>query len=98
MNGAGFQNRVRRWCRSEEHMSELQSPDHLVCLLLLENKKWGTTFLKSSWTTGGARDVDPLLKQPLDILNCFHLNATQFHCIAETRRSKLTDSDRPELV
>src|SRR5258708_22011178 len=25
--------------RSEEHTSELQSPDHLVCRLLLENKK-----------------------------------------------------------
>src|SRR5258708_29693411 len=28
--------------RSEEHTSELQSPDHLVCRLLLEKKK---TFL-----------------------------------------------------
>src|SRR5258708_14102081 len=27
-----------RW-RSEEHTSELQSPDHLVCRLLLEKKK-----------------------------------------------------------
>src|SRR5207244_13608017 len=26
-------------CRSEEHTSELQSPDHLVCRMLLENKK-----------------------------------------------------------
>src|SRR5258708_33393154 len=25
-------------CRSEEHTSELQSPDHLVCRLLLEKK------------------------------------------------------------
>src|SRR5207244_13115857 len=25
--------------RSEEHTSELQSPDHLVCRLLLENKQ-----------------------------------------------------------
>src|SRR5947208_7911000 len=25
--------------RSEEHTSELQSPDHLVCRLLLDNKK-----------------------------------------------------------
>src|SRR5258708_22107139 len=25
--------------RSEEHTSELQSPDHIVCRLLLENKK-----------------------------------------------------------
>src|SRR5258708_17023683 len=31
----------RDWCpeRSEEHTSELQSPDHLVCRLLLEKKK-----------------------------------------------------------
>src|SRR5258708_30469121 len=27
------------WFRSEEHTSELQSPDHLVCRLLLEKKK-----------------------------------------------------------
>src|SRR5258708_28968120 len=29
----------RRQVRSEEHTSELQSPDHLVCRLLLEKKK-----------------------------------------------------------
>src|SRR5258708_29069003 len=36
-------NRVRernlQHFRSEEHTSELQSPDHLVCRLLLEKKK-----------------------------------------------------------
>src|SRR5258708_17033069 len=32
--------RPSRWHgRSEEHTSELQSPDHLVCRLLLEKKK-----------------------------------------------------------
>src|SRR5258708_16936879 len=31
----GFTGRLR----SEEHTSELQSPDHLVCRLLLEKKK-----------------------------------------------------------
>src|SRR5258708_11575818 len=33
---------IRNWARSdrsEEHTSELQSPDHLVCRLLLEKKK-----------------------------------------------------------
>src|SRR5258708_22251047 len=30
---------VRHLKRSEEHTSELQSPDHLVCRLLLEKKK-----------------------------------------------------------
>src|SRR5258708_2459755 len=37
-----FQDRdnFRQWfTRSEEHTSELQSPDHLVCRLLLEKKK-----------------------------------------------------------
>src|SRR5438552_10082401 len=29
-----------RHTRSEEHTSELQSPDHLVCRLLLEKKKY----------------------------------------------------------
>src|SRR3990170_7845391 len=31
--------------RSEEHTSELQSPDHLVCRLLLEKKKTSTCQL-----------------------------------------------------
>src|SRR5258708_11293313 len=31
--------RAGRARRSEEHTSELQSPDHLVCRLLLEKKK-----------------------------------------------------------
>src|SRR5258708_26891731 len=31
--------RLRGRTRSEEHTSELQSPDHLVCRLLLEKKK-----------------------------------------------------------
>src|SRR3990170_6385282 len=31
--------RARPLRRSEEHTSELQSPDHLVCRLLLEKKK-----------------------------------------------------------
>src|SRR5690348_17870202 len=30
---------LRKWQRSEEHTSELQSPVHLVCRLLLEKKK-----------------------------------------------------------
>src|SRR5207244_5187059 len=32
-------SRVLPRTRSEEHTSELQSPDHLVCRLLLEKKK-----------------------------------------------------------
>src|SRR5258708_26578069 len=34
-----FAGRSREHNRSEEHTSELQSPDHLVCRLLLEKKK-----------------------------------------------------------
>src|SRR5258708_31754815 len=30
---------IGEFVRSEEHTSELQSPDHLVCRLLLEKKK-----------------------------------------------------------
>src|SRR5258708_10447733 len=32
--------------RSEEHTSELQSPDHLVCRLLLEKKKNHNNIIK----------------------------------------------------
>src|SRR5258708_11778867 len=36
----------RAWVRrSEEHTSELQSPDHLVCRLLLEKKKTLYTYI-----------------------------------------------------
>src|SRR5258708_14765278 len=41
-------SRGPRQGRSEEHTSELQSPDHLVCRLLLEKKK------KNSITYGRA--------------------------------------------
>src|SRR5258708_14971251 len=34
--------------RSEEHTSELQSPDHLVCRLLLEKKKTYDTIYPAS--------------------------------------------------
>src|SRR5258708_27519858 len=35
----GRPNQRMKLARSEEHTSELQSPDHLVCRLLLEKKK-----------------------------------------------------------
>src|SRR5258708_22143807 len=34
-----FERQRQQMLRSEEHTSELQSPDHLVCRLLLEKKK-----------------------------------------------------------
>src|SRR5947208_1218372 len=48
--------------RSEEHTSELQSPDHLVCSLLLEKKKdnaedslWNASALEEA--VGGGHDA-----------------------------------------
>src|SRR5438552_9052459 len=37
-DSATIQSRLPTVARSEEHTSELQSPDHLVCRLLLEKK------------------------------------------------------------
>src|SRR5947208_4739328 len=39
MTRTPFESQVDLQARSEEHTSELQSPDHLVCRLLLEKKK-----------------------------------------------------------
>src|SRR5258708_10411790 len=36
---AAWKSKIPGHIRSEEHTSELQSPDHLVCRLLLEKKK-----------------------------------------------------------
>src|SRR5438552_9174344 len=38
--------------RSEEHTSELQSPDHLVCRLLLEKKNTDQHRPRSAYTRG----------------------------------------------
>src|SRR5947208_8751446 len=45
--------------RSEEHTSELQSPDHLVCRLLLEKKKKNTKSGKISSRTRGSSMLIP---------------------------------------
>src|SRR5574344_2860782 len=37
--------------RSEEHTSELQSPDHLVCRLLLEKKKKSNMYSQTTKDT-----------------------------------------------
>src|SRR5258708_19340916 len=39
IQGESAGTQLARMARSEEHTSELQSPDHLVCRLLLEKKK-----------------------------------------------------------
>src|SRR3712207_9189924 len=38
--GSPRNSHVVSWCRSEEHTSELQSRQYLVCRLLLEKKKY----------------------------------------------------------
>src|SRR5258708_10417444 len=38
----------RKKGRSEEHTSELQSPDHLVCRLLLEKKKNNKRYINNT--------------------------------------------------
>src|SRR5258708_27770350 len=42
---------AREQLRSEEHTSELQSPDHLVCRLLLEKKKSTSSYDQQSTTS-----------------------------------------------
>src|SRR5438552_14674393 len=42
-----------RSTRSEEHTSELQSPDHLVCRLLLEKKKKKPSTKQTNIQNGG---------------------------------------------
>src|SRR5258708_29858581 len=59
--GAGLRQRSRLEVgareRSEEHTSELQSPDHLVCRLLLEKKKnENPTHTESDHRTRGRPD------------------------------------------
>src|SRR5207244_4703502 len=44
----GIDADIARHERSEEHTSELQSPDHLVCRLLLEKKNNAKDTLKTT--------------------------------------------------
>src|SRR5438552_11581127 len=50
--------------RSEEHTSELQSPDHLVCRLLLEKKKKVQGSHAVTCTPGSASAL--LVTSPMD--------------------------------
>src|SRR5258708_12284755 len=67
-DSAGSAGRTSGWAppRSEEHTSELQSPDHLVCRLLLEKKK------NNSYHTANT----PLHQRPLTttLLSLLHIN------------------------
>src|SRR5947208_9475429 len=53
-SGQGLE--IRQDARSEEHTSELQSPDHLVCRLLLEKKKKKKSKTTRSTKTMKERD------------------------------------------
>src|SRR5258708_31978890 len=48
--------------RSEEHTSELQSPDHLVCRLLLEKKKELSATTSSNDLSGFTPRYDLLIR------------------------------------
>src|SRR5438876_7722737 len=48
---------IYRVSRSEEHTSELQSPVHLVCRLLLEKKKKTNTHIRNSKQTSDSQDT-----------------------------------------
>src|SRR6266581_1713196 len=47
--------------RSEEHTSELQSPVHLVCRLLLEKKKTGHLVFSTLHTNDAPRSITQLI-------------------------------------
>src|SRR5258708_26739988 len=48
--------------RSEEHTSELQSPDHLVCRLLLEKKKTPMSVIEPSLDPPQSYRVDTVYR------------------------------------
>src|SRR5258707_10301051 len=48
---SGWGNRIAATTRSEEHTSELQSRQYLVCRLLLEKKKKGSPEPQHLWAT-----------------------------------------------
>src|SRR5258708_30499969 len=53
----GLQSKLVAMNRSEEHTSELQSPDHLVCRLLLEKKKKNKHNQPTTLNTLHANDI-----------------------------------------
>src|SRR5260363_7769 len=75
--------------RSEEHTSELQSPDHLVCRLLLEKKKLAllrplARWIKRWWEDGRrlklrkvVAEFDAILHHEVDLMR-EAANASQF--------------------
>src|SRR5258708_23008916 len=62
-----FRRAIPRINRSEEHTSELQSPDHLVCRLLLEKKK--NEVLRSEKQKLPTNVISDPISYPLWVIN-----------------------------
>src|SRR5258708_12735252 len=56
--------------RSEEHTSELQSPDHLVCRLLLEKKKKQEKHARL-WSLSPHKHLHTNVSHPSIVLHCW---------------------------
>src|SRR5258708_18387887 len=80
--------------RSEEHTSELQSPDHLVCRLLLEKKKKNVITLLSLHITLFVliQDVDQLVTDSRSLLDLSN------HVAADSQPRYVIASDTYVLV
>src|SRR5690348_17904215 len=59
-----FVMRARTSVRSEEHTSELQSPVHLVCRLLLEKKKTEAPYQPPYQRASSRALVPPIFSEP----------------------------------
>src|SRR5687768_3593945 len=75
---AELERRLRRFRRSEEHTSELQSRLHLVCRLLLEKNN----FVHCAQTRDGGDHTSRALRGPLRELTRFLVSAGAFWCRA----------------
>src|SRR5258708_7775426 len=71
--------------RSEEHTSELQSPDHLVCRLLLEKKK---TAAHRSTPLFFFNDTAPTEIYTLSLHDALRIFFSRASASASTARSK----------
>src|SRR3712207_6858753 len=79
--------------RSEEHTSELQSRQYLVCRLLLEKKKLISTFhtlsqLISSRFSSPRPILQPSLRLALSL--AYHISTTDFTLSTETTRTYMS--------
>src|SRR5258708_8698567 len=76
--------------RSEEHTSELQSPDHLVCRLLLEKKKIKSYVLSSDSCDYDVAGVCPVLLLGINTGACNRLICDLRRALFITRQQVCT--------